>query len=77
MEADSDGMFALLFLAETIAQKPDSGPASATAQAVVRVERGTTVRAEDWHKPKDGQRREVRRTGEDGRPLLLRLVEHE
>jgi hypothetical protein len=71
-------MFALLFLAQAIPQaSPSRSAAEASAKVLVRIEHATSVRAEDWAKPKDVQRREVRRTGEDGRPILLRLEEHQ
>ena len=66
-------MLALLLLASAAPQTPRP---PAPAKATVRIERAVEMRARDWGKPTSAQQREVRRTDEQGRPILLRLVEH-
>ena len=66
-------MLALCFLAEIVTRSP---PNSA-AKAVVRIERSIQAHADDWSRKSDVQRREVRRIDERGRPVLLRIVEHQ
>jgi hypothetical protein len=64
----------LLFLDVATGAPPPALPARAT----VRIERSTSVRAEEWIKePREGaQRRELKRTDTDGRPILIRVIEH-
>ena len=50
-------------------------PGQAVAHATVRIERSVAVRARQWEQVPEQMRREALVVGEDGRPVLLRLVE--
>jgi hypothetical protein len=68
-------MFWLLFLADTATQSLTNEPPP--AKAVVRIERATAVSRESWSRAAPPERREIRRIDEQGRPIILRLIEHQ
>jgi hypothetical protein len=65
-------VLAFVFLAEIVAR---SGQANEVARAVVRIERSAKVDPESWMQTPAAQRREVRRIDEQGRRIILRLIE--
>lgn len=67
-------MLLLFALAETIVSTAGQ-PSGTRARAQVRIERGTRVNEEQWRRTPDGGRREIRRTGPDGRQETIRIVE--
>lgn len=67
-------MLLLFALAETIASVPGQRP-DARARAEVRIERGVGANEEQWRKASERSRREIRRTGPDGRQETIRIVE--
>lgn len=78
-----DRMIMLLFLAGSAAaaaqqsRTPATTAASATVSASVRLERALPVSAEQWHAMPQSSRRELQRTDEAGRKLLIRVIEHQ
>lgn len=50
-------------------------PASATAQAAVRIERPARVGQRQWRRAPEAQRRELVVKDQHGSPILLRLIE--
>ena len=68
-------MLWLLLLADLVEQPPT--PRQQSAKVTVRIERASTVTEETWSRTDNYERREVHRIGEDGRAILLRLVEHQ
>jgi hypothetical protein len=67
-------MFLLLLLAEM----PERTAAPAIpARAVVRIERSARADAESWRMLPPSERREIRSYDENGRPTVLRLIEHQ
>jgi len=68
-------MLWLLLLADLVEQPP--APQQQSAEVTVRIERASTVTEETWSRTGNYERREVHRIGEDGRPILLRLIEHQ
>jgi hypothetical protein len=65
----------LLLLA--IATSSPPVPAKAVATASVRIERPASASERDWEKLPKGRRRELIVRDEQGRDLLLRLIENE
>ena len=68
-------MLWLLLLADLVEQPP--APRQQSAKVTVRIERASTVTEETWLRTGNHERREVHRVGEDGRPVVLRLIEHQ
>lgn len=69
-------MLWLLFLADLVDQSL-APPRQESAKVTVRIERASTVTEETWSRTGNYERREVHRVGEDGRPVVLRLIEHQ
>lgn len=67
-------MLWLLLLANLVERSP--APRQQSAKVTVRVERASTVTEETWSRTGNYERREVQRVGEDGQPVLLRLIEN-
>jgi hypothetical protein len=74
---DPHAMLLLLLCANLASQSPE--PQQRPAQALVRIERASTATEAAWSRSRaEGyQRREVHRVDEFGRPILLRLIEHQ
>jgi hypothetical protein len=68
-------MLLLLLLADLVDQSP--APPERPAQALVRIERSTMATHMKWTHPDGDQRREVHRIDENGKPIVLRLIEHQ
>ena len=45
--------------------------------ATVRIQRSSRATAETWSKAPAHQKRETTVRGDDGRPVIMRLIEHE
>lgn len=53
------------------------GTLTASVQVLVRVERATAAaRQEDWHAVPPLRRREVHTLDQQGRPVVLRIIDH-
>jgi hypothetical protein len=71
-------MFAPLLLAGfAIAASQPAGPTTRSATASVRIERAAPVTAQHWSQAPIASRREVERTDENGRKIIVRLIEHQ
>lgn len=68
-------MLLLLILVDLVDQSPETS--QPPAQAFVRIERASMGTQAKWEQIDGGQRREVRRIDENGRPIVLRLIEHQ
>jgi hypothetical protein len=68
-------MLALLLLAE-IATRPTVASA-APAVASVRINRPAEASKAEWERTPRANRREIVRRDADGRPILVRVIEHE
>ena len=70
-------MLLLVLCAKLADQSPEPQPRP--AKALVRIERASAASEEAWSRLRaEGyERREVRRVDDFGRPILLRLVEHQ
>lgn len=67
-------MFLIAFAA--LAGAP-SEPVTRQTSVTVRIHRSSRATAETWIKTPKAQKRELITRGADGRPMLLRLIEHE
>ena len=47
------------------------------AKAVVRIHKAATASAEDWNKARPSDKRETTIRGEQGEPVVIRLIEHQ
>lgn len=65
----------LVALAATFAE-PETVLAQ-QAKAVVRIHRAATASAEDWNKAPVLEKREITIRGEQGEPVVIRLIEHQ
>jgi hypothetical protein len=63
--------------ASQAAPAPPPPKARLQATATVRIERPSTVTAKDWEQTPQPMKREVIVSDEQGRPILLRLVENQ
>jgi hypothetical protein len=70
-------MLLVVIAAAAIAPMPPAPKASAQAQARVRIERPAIVTREEWEKLPQSVRSEKIVRDEHGRPMLLRLKEHQ
>ena len=68
-------MLLLLVLAETAVRTAPTPP-QVQARATVRIERGATANAGEWKAERGQVRREVVRTGADGRIERLRITDY-
>jgi len=69
----------LLFIANTAVAtlSPPSARAQAQATATIRIERPAIANSAEWDRAPRASRKEVIRRDERGRPVLLRLIEHQ
>jgi hypothetical protein len=68
----------LLLVALAVSQAaPPLPPVRLQASATVRIERPVSASRTDWDRLPASQRREVIARDEQGRPVLLRIVENE
>ncbi|MCH8614853.1 hypothetical protein LZ016_01860 [Sphingomonas sp. SM33] len=68
-------MLWLLVFAQAVPSVP--APPRVQAKAAVRVMRADKVTAETWAKAGPAARRELLRTDEGGRPIVIRTIEHQ
>jgi hypothetical protein len=68
-------MLWLLLLVDLVDQPP--APPQQPAQAFVRIERASAGTQMKWEQNDGDQRREVHRIDENGRRIVLRLIEHQ
>ena len=67
----------VLVLAAAASAAPPGPKAVAQAQASVRIERPVTVNRQEWEKLPSSARREIAIRDENGREILLRLIEQQ
>jgi hypothetical protein len=71
-------MLVLALLAGSASAVPQpSGPATPPASATVRIERAVSITERHWNQAPIASRREVERTDEKGRKIIVRLIEHQ
>jgi hypothetical protein len=70
-------MLLLVIAAAAAAPIPQAPPESAQARATVRIERPAIVSREEWEKLPRSARSERIVPDEQGRQMLLRLIEHQ
>lgn len=70
-------MLLLAALASQVAPAPPLPKGMAQAAATVRIERPSAVSSKDWDRSPPESKREIVVHDENGRPLLLRLVENQ
>ena len=70
-----------LSIAAILSAAPQAGahpaPVSAAAVATVRIERASEIRAETWSRAPANRRRDLDRTDDSGRKIVVRVIEHE
>lgn len=66
-------MIGLLFMADVIAAAPD--PVKGRTKITMRVVRGEKITAEEWQKSPRRSERVI--VDENGRKLLVRIIDHE
>ncbi len=67
----------MLLLAAVALASASAPTTEVKARATVRVERAVRVTGDDWKRLPEAKRREVLVRDEQGRPVLLRLIENE
>lgn len=72
-------MFIALLLLAQAAQPAPAGPVETSTQARVtlRIHRAAQASAGDWRKAPPASRREIERKDENGRAIVIRVIEHQ
>ena len=71
-------MFVLAFLAGSASAEPEpAGAATRSATTTVRIERSVSITERQWSEAPVESRREVELTDENGRKIIVRLIEHQ
>ena len=73
--ATSGTMLLLLFLAETVSRPPVQSATPASTS--VRIHRSVRASEDQWNMTPPENRRELRRKDENGRMLIMRVIEHQ
>ena len=77
MPAATKGAMLLAFLVLAQSAQPAPAPSVAQARVTLRIQRAARASDSEWRKAPPDSRREIGRKDENGRTIVIRVIEHQ